>query len=199
MKKLKKIEQTEIDQKEIIQKEVNHNKRKPKKPGSTLRRILRFIPMIAMMVVIFAFSQMPGSDSGQTSGRILTEVIKLVEGIRHDPLSQSTIESLHWAIRKLAHFSEYAVFGWFVIYALAGFIKNKWASCIFSEAFVFLYAVSDEVHQYFVPGRYMSSLDVGIDSLGALLGIWLFVLFHREKKNKIMKVKATKPSKTVNQ
>jgi VanZ family protein len=37
----------------------------------------------------------------------------------------------------------------------------------------FLYAVSDEIHQYFVPGRAMQARDVLIDTSGVLLGIWI--------------------------
>lgn len=37
----------------------------------------------------------------------------------------------------------------------------------------FLYAVSDEIHQYFVPGRAMQARDVLIDTVGVLLGIWI--------------------------
>lgn len=33
------------------------------------------------------------------------------------------------------------------------------------------YAVLDEIHQYFIPGRAMSAVDVCIDSAGALIGI----------------------------
>lgn len=154
-----------------------------------IKKILKFIPMIIMMVIIFAFSQMPGEESGETSGRILTEVIKLVENISKKGLDAAAIDRIHWLIRKCAHFGEYAVLGWFVIYALTDLVKNKWAACIFSEAIVFIYAISDEVHQHLIPGRYMSAADVGIDSLGALFGIWLFVLFHRKKaKRKLTKI-----------
>jgi len=37
--------------------------------------------------------------------------------------------------------------------------------------FCFLYAVSDEVHQIFVPGRAFAVGDIIIDTLGAALGI----------------------------
>ena len=37
----------------------------------------------------------------------------------------------------------------------------------------FLYAVSDEIHQHFVPGRAMQARDVLIDTAGVLLGIWI--------------------------
>jgi len=39
----------------------------------------------------------------------------------------------------------------------------------------FLYAVSDEIHQYFVPGRAMQARDVLIDTAGVLLG---FCIVH---------------------
>jgi hypothetical protein len=39
-----------------------------------------------------------------------------------------------------------------------------WGLCI-------LYAITDEIHQSFVPGRSSRVLDVGIDALGALLGL----------------------------
>ena len=37
----------------------------------------------------------------------------------------------------------------------------------------FLYAVRDEIHQQFVPGRAMQARDVLIDTAGVLLGIWI--------------------------
>ena len=52
---------------------------------------------------------------------------------------------------------------------------------LLSSALCMLYAVSDELHQYVVPGRAMLLSDVGIDALGFLpcaaavyLGIWLY-------------------------
>lgn len=138
--------------------------------------------MIIMMIVIFMFSRAKGEESSQTSGAILQEILKIAEKISSKTFDQSAIDSIHWVIRKCGHFGEYLLLGYFTIYALTDLVKNKWAACIFSEAFVFVYAVSDEIHQYFVPGRYCSAGDVGIDSLGALAGIWLFVIFYRKKR-----------------
>lgn len=36
--------------------------------------------------------------------------------------------------------------------------------------FCFLYAISDEVHQRFVPGRFFSVIDLVVDNLGVVLG-----------------------------
>ena len=42
-----------------------------------------------------------------------------------------------------------------------------------------LYAISDEFHQSFVPGRFASILDVGIDALGAFSGLMVFTFVSR--------------------
>ncbi|MBP3443041.1 MAG: VanZ family protein [Clostridia bacterium] len=40
-----------------------------------------------------------------------------------------------------------------------------------------LYAVSDEVHQYFVPERACRVFDIFVDTCGAMTGIGIFLLF----------------------
>ncbi|WP_243096886.1 VanZ family protein [Thermohalobacter berrensis] len=45
---------------------------------------------------------------------------------------------------------------------------------IFSFVFCILYAISDEVHQLFVPGRDAQITDVMIDSAGAFIGIGMY-------------------------
>jgi VanZ family protein len=68
-------------------------------------------------------------------------------------------------LRKLAHAAEFAVLGALLLRATA-------RSGI---AFVLgtLYAVSDELHQSFVPGRAGSPLDVALDTVGVAIGIVL--------------------------
>ena len=52
-----------------------------------------------------------------------------------------------------------------------------------------LYAISDETHQYFIPGRQASPIDVGIDTCGVItgilivLGIWTIVNKIKIKKS----------------
>lgn len=45
-----------------------------------------------------------------------------------------------------------------------------------------MYATSDEIHQYFVPGRACMVEDVFIDTLGIVLGILLIMLCRRITK-----------------
>ena len=65
-------------------------------------------------------------------------------------------------LRKAAHFTEYAVLG----ALLARAVRELPAF-----AFAVAYAVTDELHQMFVPGRAGTLLDVAVDAAGALTGI----------------------------
>ena len=50
-------------------------------------------------------------------------------------------------------------------------------SVVFTLLLCIGYAITDELHQAFVPGRTPKLLDVLIDSSGASLGISIYVLF----------------------
>ena len=63
---------------------------------------------------------------------------------------------------------------------------SMWDFLIRAELFCALYACSDELHQYFVPGRSCRFFDVCVDSAGAFCGTLLFWgFFHlRERKRR---------------
>jgi VanZ family protein len=69
-------------------------------------------------------------------------------------------------LRKLAHAAEYAVLGALLVRA-----TGRLALSIVLGT---LYAVSDEAHQAFVPGRTGSVLDVGLDAVGVACGVVLW-------------------------
>ncbi|MBA2462943.1 MAG: VanZ family protein [Actinobacteria bacterium] len=66
-------------------------------------------------------------------------------------------------LRKLAHTAEYALLGALLLRALRAELPAFLAGVA--------YAVSDELHQHFVPGRRGAPLDVLIDTIGVGLGI----------------------------
>lgn len=74
--------------------------------------------------------------------------------------------------RKIAHMAEYGVFSILLFRAwqetfVVNIKKVFWICLVLSVG----YAISDEFHQSFVPGRQGSPIDVFIDSAGALLGL----------------------------
>lgn len=88
-------------------------------------------------------------------------------------------ETLHVPIRKAAHFSEYALLAVLWVIPLGCMTKTNKKRMIVALLLCIMYAVSDEIHQLFVPGRDGNIKDVLIDTAGAGFGIlvWRFI-FH---------------------
>jgi VanZ family protein len=66
------------------------------------------------------------------------------------------------ALRKAAHAAEFGVLAALLVRAL----RNTWWAIAVGIA----YALSDEIHQSFVPGRQGAPLDFAIDSVGVVVG-----------------------------
>jgi VanZ family protein len=83
---------------------------------------------------------------------------------------------------KVYHFIFYVFFGFFI--ARSFFFQDSSLSLkqnflIFSMLFGSLYGLSDEIHQYYVPGRIMSYGDFMADLLGVMAGAALFSMRYR--------------------
>lgn len=74
-----------------------------------------------------------------------------------------------FVVRKGAHFLEYLVLGISLFWTVRDLRKR--ASFGIPWAVGALYAVTDEVHQYFVPGRSCELRDVLIDACGVAAGV----------------------------
>jgi VanZ family protein len=77
-------------------------------------------------------------------------------------------------LRKLAHAAEFAVLGFLLLRA----IGQEWAALALGIA----YAVSDELHQHFVPGRFGSPFDVMLDAVGVAVGV--LAVGHRWQRSR---------------
>jgi len=123
--------------------------------------VVYYLPVFLWMGLIFYLSSIPGLKSG--SGSISTEIF----------------------LRKSAHMIEYLVLSFLVgrlsFYCWGLSLKK---SVFLSFVFCFLYAISDEFHQFFVENRAGKALDVFIDSMGILIGIILFIVVSGIKKIK---------------
>jgi VanZ family protein len=76
-------------------------------------------------------------------------------------------------IRKLAHCTEYGVFGLLLYHSLEPRHPERWDIRGACGALIIagLFSLTDEYHQSFVPGRTASLVDCGIDTGAALLGM----------------------------
>lgn len=149
--------------------------------------IFKFIPALFMLVMIFSFSAATSEESSKTSESIAE---KIVHFIKLD-IDDAALSAINDMVRKAAHFTEYLVLSAACFYALSSWkIRPLWLYGGLA-LFCILYAVSDEIHQYFVPGRSCQLQDIIIDSSGAVTGLlfcWLIVnrkRFFNGNKEKI--------------
>ncbi len=88
------------------------------------------------------------------------------------------------SVANAGHVPLYAGFAALVLMAFAGALpvvrRDPWPT-LYTLAAVMTYALFDEFHQRFVPGRTSSLGDIGLDLLGAALALlFLYALARRE-------------------
>lgn len=133
------------------------------------RKILPWTLVILWMAVIFLFSHQPAKESSQLSSGITKTIADIITSTAPDiKLNQ---ESLHFFIRKCAHFGVYLILGILVVNSLSHYNMSKPKVILLAFLICGLYAISDEIHQLYVPGRSGQVSDVLIDSSGGLVGI----------------------------
>lgn len=135
--------------------------------------------VVVWMGVIFYFSSQVSEDSSELSSGVTQLIVDMIHVIL--PNSEINLDTFSFIIRKLAHFTEYFILAVLVMNALGSSGMHR--KHIFIALLIcVLYAVSDEFHQMFVPGRGPSVRDVFIDSIGALFGILCFYVLARIRR-----------------
>jgi VanZ family protein len=74
-------------------------------------------------------------------------------------------------LRVAAHMASYALLAGLLLYALTGVGRPTLRAAVTAMVLTALYAVSDEIHQSFVPDRMGRAVDVLIDVIGATVGL----------------------------
>lgn len=137
-----------------------------------LRKDIAILSTLGWMSLIFYLSHQPASESSELSGSIVELYLKLILFL---PLTIDT-ELVHFFIRKSAHFIAYFILGFLVIHSCRLFLHQPILAILTSFVVTVIYAISDEFHQRFIPGRSGEVRDVFIDSAGSFTGIFTYVL-----------------------
>jgi VanZ family protein len=126
-----------------------------------LAPIGEWIPVILWGALIFTLST-SGFSAANTS-KVIDPILRwLIPGI-----SAASVDVCHMLVRKAAHFTEYGI-----LFALLVRGPMK-ARPYLALMLCVIYALTDEGHQVFVPGRTASLYDVALDSTGALFSHFL--------------------------
>jgi len=117
-----------------------------------MTRLYRSLPALAWMGLIFFLSAQPK----------LPEILFVFDGID-----------------KLFHAGAYGVLGLLVSYALG--VRSRRAALL-AVLVSSLYGASDELHQYFVPGRSCDVFDWLADTSGAVVAVGLLGVWQRRAR-----------------
>ncbi len=145
-------------------------------------RIILSVLTLAVMTMIFFFSSEDAAASDRTSGMFSETVIRLLypDFADYSPDRQAEVYGqVQTLVRKLAHFSEYAVLGFLLRCCILSWIgpgKHFWIPAWGAGT---LYAMTDELHQMLIDGRSGQVQDVLLDSSGVLTGVILASLLLR--------------------
>ena len=156
------------------------------------RKVIFIIASLAWMIMIYSFSSRNGVESTGDSNQIGMLIGKtLIPSFEKwdEGKQQQFAERIDYPIRKTAHAMEYAVLGLFLTLAYVD-INNmtRWKRFI-PWILGTVYAMTDEFHQLFVPGRSGRVTDVLIDSTGVMIGVlvtyWFVSTICRKRKNRL--------------
>jgi VanZ family protein len=114
-----------------------------------IKAILRWLPAVAWMAVIFWFSSQPD-------------------------LPRPASDLLNLILRKTAHFTVFGVLALFYLWGL-GTGRLRWLAFVLTV----LYAMSDEYHQSWTPLRQPAWTDVVIDTAGGGCALWVAPRLYR--------------------
>ena len=114
--------------------------------------------------------------SAEQTGDILAPLLRWLFG----PISEPRFRFIHFLVRKAAHLTVYAALSALWFRARRG-PRSGWRPnwALLAVLVSMLVALSDELHQSFVPSRTASPWDVLLDSFGALLAQFVIALFAR--------------------
>ena len=142
------------------------------------KQIIYMFLIIIWMIVVFTFSNEPAEKSSKVSGGITEKVVHVITK-DNEKVTQTQKDTIETIIRKCAHFVLYAIGG----YLVANFVNTTKAQdrriLLYAILFTFTYAITDEVHQLFVPGRSGEIRDVIIDTAGGSCGAVLFWILRK--------------------
>ena len=152
------------------------------------KKFMCILLLIASICVMHYFSTQDGVTSANQSNTAIQIIDKIREKVT---LKNNKLEYINekiqnklkpygksFVVRKMAHFSMYALIGGVGMIVIFLFSENIFMSASLSFVFTVLYALFDEFTQLGIDGRDGNIIDVFIDSSGCFVAITaLTILF----------------------
>lgn len=150
-----------------------------------MKKTISIVSLILWMIVIFSFSSADANKSTGTSDKVITTMIEIKDKITNNETPNNEkeiiVKNSSFYIRKIAHITEYLILGFLTFNLLKQYSVTN---IYYAIGLSILYSCTDEFHQLFINGRSGSIRDVLIDTIGILIGTYLYkLLFIKNKEN----------------
>ena len=153
-----------------------------------IKNIIIVIFVVLWCLVIFYASSRTSSQSNGKSKKMIYNAVKDItiitnkigitkHDISNDKWINSVVAKLNLPLRKCAHATVYFVLSILICVCLKSFSIETRKAILISVGICFLYSLTDEFHQLFVAGRTAQFKDCVIDTLGAVIGSLVILLF----------------------
>ena len=115
-------------------------------------RIIFMALSLIWMITVFSFSNQPKESSTNTSSFVTRKIISIIYG---DNLNEEElelkIEEFDPVVRKFAHYTLYTFGGILMGMSVFTYDINTKKKIAITQGIGSIYAITDEIHQYFVP------------------------------------------------
>ena len=134
-------------------------------------RSIIILLLFGTFFLIFDFSGQEAEESAGLSKKVSETIVNIFDKNASKEEKIQKINDMDHIVRKLAHFSIYAVVGFLLMSLMLTYKISIEKRFIISFVLGCIYACSDEIHQLFVAGRSGEIRDVIIDTSGVFIGI----------------------------
>lgn len=156
-----------------------------KKDNNVKISVLLCIITICWMYLIYFLSSQNGDQTAQTSSgiaKILADLIYL------EP-TESQINNMHIAIRKLAHICLFFVLGTLNFLSISSLIRQttkniKYITLLCAMLTTSAYGFFDEWHKQFIAGRHFDLRETLLNIICGIFGVILSSLIYKNLKKK---------------
>ena len=141
-----------------------------------MKKVFKYLLVVIWMVLIFYLSNQSGYISGNESSNIIYNTLNFFYKLFHisNVNLNDIVNIIHNPIREVMHFLEYFILALLLINALGKKYIEIFMIC-------FIYSITDEIHQLYVPNRSFQYLDLIIDGLG-YISIIIFLTINKFHK-----------------
>lgn len=141
---------------------------------SAFKWLMAWLPALCWAAVIFSLST--DAFSATHTGKMLRPIVFWLM----PNLSEQGFATVHFFVRKAAHFTEYFVFCLLLYRGIRGGRRGwRWTWALTALFIAAGYSTLDEIHQAFVASRTASPYDSLIDSIGAAFAMVVLLLCFR--------------------